>query len=178
MTTELKPMSAAQYRINAERKRSERPTEIVQLKSGSVFELRRPDLSAYMVTGRLPQTLVREGMKAWKSNVSAETMAADLDDDDVVDSLIFMREIVHDSTVNPRFVEFATEDNQISAADMLVEDFNEIFAWAMGHQGVAGLPGLQSFPEGSARGVAGNSASGKKQRRKSKQPVESVGTIQ
>lgn len=176
--SDLKPMSAAEYRANAERIKADRPTQVVKLKSGSVFELRRPDLSAYMVTGRLPQSLVREGMKAWKTNISADKIASDLDDQDVVDSLIFMREIVHDCTVNPRFVEFATEDNQISAADMLVEDFNEIFSWAIGYQGVAGVIGLQTFREGSARGTAGNRTHGKKQRRKSKQPVESVGTVQ
>lgn len=175
---ELKPMSAAQYRANAERVKSDRPTEIVQLKSGSVFELRRPDLGAYMVTGRLPQSLVREGIKAWKGNVSADKIVQDLDDEDLVDSLLFMREIVHDCTVNPRFVEFATEENQISAADMLVEDFNEIFSWAMGYQGVAGLPGLQTFRAGQPRGTSGASTHGKKQRRKAKQPVELVGSVQ
>jgi hypothetical protein len=174
----LKPMSAAQYRANAEKIKADRPTEIVQLKSGSVFELRRPDLHAYMVTGRLPQSLVHEGMKAWRSNTPAEKIASELDDEDVMDSLIFMREIVHDCTVSPRFVEFATEDNQISAADMLIEDFNEIFAWAMGHQGVAGITGLHTFPEGRTRGSAGARAHGKKQRRKSKQPIETVGSVQ
>lgn len=174
----LKPMSAAQYRANAEKIKSERATEIVQLKSGSVFELRRLDLASYMVTGRLPQSLVREGLKAWKTNASADKIVSDLDDDDVVDSLIFMREIVHDCTVNPRLVEFATEDNQISAADMLVEDFNEIFAWAMGYQGVAGLAGLQTFRPGPTRGTSGVGPNRKKQRRKVQQPIEPVGTVQ
>lgn len=175
---ELKPMTAAQYRANADRIKADRPTEIVQLKSGSVFELRRPDLRSYMVTGRLPQSLMREGMKAWKANTPADQIAAELDDDEVVDSLIFMREIVHDCTVSPQFVEFATEENQIGAADMLVEDFNEIFRWAMGHKGVAGIDGLESFRSGSERGTAGASADSKKQRRKSKQPVEVVGAVQ
>lgn len=176
--SELKPMSAAEYRANAERIKADRPTEIVQLKSGSVFELRRLDLGAYMVTGRLPQSLVREGMKAWKTSASTERIVSDLDDEDLVDSLVFMREIVHDCTVNPRFVEFATEDNQISAADMLVEDFNEIFYWAMGHKGVKGIAGLESFRAGSTRRTSSDRAHGKKQRRKSQQPVETVGSVQ
>src|SRR6266849_6728164 len=100
-----KPMSARDYRANAERVNSQRPTEIVELKSGAVFELRRPDLQAYMMLGRLPQSLLREGLKAWKNKQSTGQIAEQLDDEEMVDSLIFMREIVHDCTVNPKFVE-------------------------------------------------------------------------
>jgi hypothetical protein len=174
--SDLRPMGAADYRANAARVNAQRPTEIVQLTSGSVFELRRPDLSAYMVTGRLPQSLVNVGLKAWKQ--SAEQAANDLNDQEAEDALVFMREIVHDCTVTPKFVQFATNDNEISASDMLIEDFNEIFAWAMGHKGVAGIAGLQSFRAGSARRTSGTSSDGKKQRRKSKQPIETVGAVQ
>lgn len=167
-----KPMSAAEYRANAEVRRSQRPTEILALSSGSVFELRRPDLQAYMVTGRLPQSLVREGLKAWKSGASAETTASQLGDDEVADSLVFMREIVHDCTVNPKFVEYATNDNEISARDMLIEDFNEIFAWAMGHKGVQGVTGLETFRKGSKRRASGNRTDSKKRRPKAVSIIE------
>lgn len=173
---ELKPMTGADYRANAGKVNALRPTEIVKLKSGSVFELRRPNLEAYMVTGRLPQSLVSVGLKAWKH--SAEQAASDLNDREAEDALVFMREIVHDCTVTPKFVQFATNDNEISASDMLIEDFNEIFAWAMGHQGVAGIAGLQSFRGGSARRTSGAGSNRKKQRRKGKQPVEAVAAVQ
>ena len=176
--SELKPMSAAEYRANAEKVKDERPTEIVPLKSGSVFELRRPDLEAYMVMGRLPQSLVRVGLKAWKSKQTTAQIENAINDAEAVDALIFMREIVHDCTVKPKFVEFATNDNEIGAADMLREDFDEIFAWAMGHQGVAGIESLQTFREGRARGTAGHRVNGKKQRRSGQQSVETVGSIQ
>lgn len=173
---ELKPMTAADYRANAEKVNAQRPTEIVKLKSGSVFELRRPNLEAYMVTGRLPQSLVSVGLKAWKH--SAEQAAKDLDDREAEDAMIFMREIVHDCTVNPKFVQFATNENEISASDMLIEDFNEIFAWAMSYKGVPGISGLESFRPGSARGTSDTGSNSKKQRRKGKQSVETVGTLQ
>lgn len=161
-----KPMSAAAYRRNAEKvKQVTRPSEVVKLKSGSVFELRRPDLQAFMITGRLPQSLVREGMKAWKAGAAANKIAAEMGDGEIVDSLIFMREIVQDSIVRPKFVEFAKKDDEISAADMLIEDFNEIFAWAMGHQEVAGVDGLRSFRPRSKRRTAVPGINGKKQRR-------------
>ena len=174
----MKPMSAADYRTNAEKVKAKRPTEIVKLKSGSVFELRRPDLAGYMATGRLPQSLMNEGLKAWNSKKDAEQIAQDLDDKGVIDSLIFMREIVHDCTVKPKFVEFATNDDEIGAADMLPEDFSEIFSWAMGYQGVAGLPGLHTFRERQTRGTVSNRVDSKKQRRKSKQAAETVETVQ
>src|SRR5688572_8250606 len=113
--SELKPMSAAEYRAKAQKKDAERPTEIVQLQSGSVFELRRPDLEAFMIMGRLPQSLVNVGLKAWKAG--AEKAAKELSNEDAADALIFMREIVHDCTVKPKFVEFSTNDDEISAGD-------------------------------------------------------------
>lgn len=174
--SELRPMSAADYRANAQKVNDQRPTEIVKLKSGSVFELRRPDLSAYMVTGRLPQSLVSIGMKAWKKG--AENAANDLNDDEAAETLIFMREIVHECTVNPKFVQFATNDNEISASDMLIEDFNEIFTWAMGYQGVAGIAGLQSFLQGRAGRTSSAGTNSKKQRRKGKRTLETVGPVQ
>lgn len=153
-----KPMTPAEYRANAQRKRQSEETVIKELASGAVFELRRPDLQGMVLTGRIPQSLVNEGLAAWKRQGKVpedEEKAEGLNQQDVTASLIFMREIVHECTVNPKFVEFATADNEIGAADMLKEDFMEIFSWAMGHEGVTGLDGLKSFREGRERGTSG-----------------------
>lgn len=161
-----KPMNAAEYRENAARIKAQTPGEIVTLASGSVFELRRPDLQGFVMTGRVPQSLLAEGMAAWKKNgtVPAGATAPQLDNDEVINSLIFMREIVHECCVNPKFVEFATADDEIGANEMLPADFTEIFGWAMGHQGVTGLDGLNSFRKGRKRGAAGYRSNSKKQR--------------
>ena len=172
----LKPMSAADYRANAERVKADRPTEIVRLQSGSVFELRRPDLQSYMVMGRLPKSLVDVGIKAWKAQ-STQSAEKSLTDEDAIDALVFMREIVHDCTVRPKFVEFATNDDEIGAAEMLREDFDEIFHWAMNYQGVAGIESLQTFRDGPARGVAGNRTDRKRRRRQAKPSPEIAGAI-
>jgi hypothetical protein len=176
MSTELKPMSAAEYRANAEKARANRDSETVQLTSGSVFQLRRPDLYSYMITGRLPQSLVSVGLTAWKKGTGQAVK--DLKDEEAADMFVFMREIVHDCTVNPKFVEFAVNDNEISARDMLIEDFNEIFEWAMAHQGVAGLAGLQSFLPRRERGTATAGDDGAEQRSEGEQPLEAGGTVQ
>lgn len=173
--SDLKPMSAAEYRANAQKVDQQRPTEIVQLKSGSVFELRRPDLQAFMVMGRLPQSLVEVGLKAWKAG--AEKTTTEMSDEDAADALIFMREIVHDCTVKPKFVEFATNEDEIGAADMLRQDFDEIYHWAMTHKGVAGIERLQAFRGGQTRGTASDRADGKKQRRKGKRPLATAGAV-
>lgn len=176
MTTELKPMSPAEYRANTEKTKAGRATEIVQLQSGAVFELRRPELYSYMITGRLPQSLVSVGFKAWRKG--AEQATRDLKDEEAADMFVFMREIVHDCTVNPKFVEFAVNDNEIGASDMALEDFNEIFEWAMSHQGVAGLAGLQSFRQGRERRTVTDSVDGAEQRSESEQSVEAGDIVQ
>jgi hypothetical protein len=167
-----KPMTAADYRRNAEQKRAERPTEIVELKSGSIFELRRPDLQAWVLTGRVPQSLVEAGVEAWKKQgkVSADTSQQNAKM--VTDAGFFFVKLVQSCTVSPRLVEFPDpEKNEIGPDTMLDEDFYEIVGWAMNHQGVAGIDGLQSFREGRERGTAGNSVDGPEQRRET---VESV----
>jgi hypothetical protein len=168
-----KPMSPAEYRAHAQSVKGQAPTEIVTLKSGSVWELRRPDLQGMVLTGRVPQSLLLEGLAAWKKSdgVPAEAVMKQLSDEDTVNGVIFMRDIVCECTVNPHFVEFATRDNEIGAADMLRQDFEEIFAWAMGYQGVAGLDGLKTFRAGRGGAAPGARTRRKKQRVQGKQPA-------
>lgn len=154
-------MNAREYRAHAQAVKAQAPTEIVTLSSGSVWELRRPDLQGFVKTGRVPQSLVAQGMAAWRKNGTIPGGAVpELDDEEVFNSLVFMREIVHDCTVNPKFVEVATADDEIGAAEMLPADFDEIFAWAMGHKGVAGHEGLESFRNGRRGSATGDSLDG------------------
>jgi hypothetical protein len=174
-----KPMSGAAYRANAEKVRRQRPTETVALSSGSVFELREFDIQGYALTGRVPQSLLSEGLKAWRTNgaVSPETLQTTLGDKQVIDSLVFMREVVHECCANPKFVEFAVNDDEIGAADMLPQDFTEIFEWAMRHQKGAGLDGLKSFRKGRERGASSPRARGTKQRPKAIRIAETEAVI-
>lgn len=160
-----KPMNAQQYRAHAEEVKAARPTEIVTLKSGAVFELRRPNLQAWVMTGRVPQSLLEEGMKSWKAQGKVPQTAPGKPEM-VIDAAVFALMVVQECTVNPRLVEFPDpEKNELGPQTMLEEDFNEIFSWAMNYQGVAGLDGLKSFRAGSERRVAGA-----KSRRKKLQP--------
>lgn len=161
----MKPMSAANYRAHAEQVKNERPTEIVQLKSGSVFELRRPDLQAWVMTGRLPQSLLEQAMQAWQGQGKIPVVKPGKPEV-IVDAAVFALMLVQECTVNPKLVEFPDPGkNEIGAKTMLEEDFNEIFAWAMNYQGVPGREGLESFRNRQERRGAGS-----KSRRKKLQP--------
>lgn len=150
-------MSAADYRRNAAERRATKPTEVVELKSGSIFELRRPNLKSWVMTGRVPQSLVEIGIKAWQEQGKAETPTSEQAKGKLVtDSAIFYVRLVQDCTVNPRLVEFPDPNkNEIGPETMLDEDFYEIVNWAMSGQGVAGINGLQEFRQGRERGDAG-----------------------
>lgn len=173
-----KPMTAAGYRAHAEQVKNQRPTEIVTLKSGSTFELRRPNLQAWVLTGRVPQSLLEQGMKAWQEQGKVPVVQPGKPEV-VIDAAVFALMVVQECTVNPRLVEFPDPNrNEIGPATMLEEDFNEIFSWAMNYKGVAGLEGLESFRGGQKRGTAGSKSRGKKQRRAREQLIEPVGTVQ
>lgn len=169
-----KPMSALSYGLHAEGVRVKRPTEIVTLKSGSVFELRRPDLQAWVMTGRVPQSLMEEGMKAWRAQGKTPDAIKTNNPHVITDAAIFALTVVQECTVNPKLVEFPDpKKNEIGPQTMLEEDFNEIFEWAMTGQGVAGLNGLRTFRKGRERRTSPAGSHTKKQRRKGKSVIES-----
>jgi hypothetical protein len=156
-----KPMNAADYRRNAAEKRAQQATEIVTLKSGSVFELRRPDLKAWVMTGRVPQSLLDAGIKTWQEQGKVDARSDPAGGRMVTDTAVFFVRLVQSCTVSPRLVEFPDpNENEIGPETMLDEDFYEIVGWAMSGQGVAGIEALREFREGQGRGVAGSIADG------------------
>ena len=157
-------MNAQDYRAHVEQVKANKPTEIVTLKSGSVFELRRPNLQSWVMTGRVPQSLLEQGQKAWQEQGKVPT-GASAKPKLVTDTAIFFLTLVQDCTVNPRLVQFPDPDkNEIGPETMLDEDFFEIVNWAMSGQGVAGVESLRTFREGRKRGTSGSRANGKKRK--------------
>lgn len=173
-----KPMTAAEYRAHAAAQREQQPTVFHTCKSGSRWELRPLDLQGHVLTGSVPQSLLEEGVKAWRANGVAPVPQPSTSRDVTAEALIFMREVVHEITVRPKFVEFATNDNEISARDMLKEDFLELYQWALQGQAGAGLDGLRSFREGRERRTSTTGTNRKKQRRARKLDPEVVGSVQ
>lgn len=139
----MKPMSAAEYAAHAESVESQQPTEVRKLKSGSVFELRRPDLQRMVVLGLIPQSLLDEGVSAWeKSGIKAKTaIPHEVSAQTAKSGLILMREIVAYACVTPPF-------NEVTAKHFLREDFDEIYHWAMRPKESATTEGVRSFRKG------------------------------
>lgn len=136
-----KPMTAAEYAAHAESVEAKRPTIIKTLKSGSVFELRKPDLERMVVLGLIPQSLLDEGVRAWEESglkSAGNQVVQRVSAEAAKNSLITMREVVKEACVSPPF-------NEVTAKYFLRADFDEIYYWAMGHEGVKGAEGAQSF---------------------------------
>lgn len=155
-----KPMTVAEYAAHAEAVEAKRPTVIKTLRSGSVFELRKPDLQRMVILGLIPQTLLDEGVKAWeasgiKPKPKGKPAAIRISADAARNGLITMREVVRAACVQPAF-------NEVTAQSFLREDFDEIYYWAMGHEGVAGADGAATFRAGRKRRVAADSSDSKK----------------
>jgi hypothetical protein len=154
---ELKPMSAAEYAVHAQAKDSERPTVVRKMKSGSVFELRKPDLQRMVILGLIPQSLLDESVRAWEASgikpKGTNTQAVNISEDVARKGLITMREVVKDACVMPPF-------NEITAKTFLKEDFDEIYLWAMGHEGVAAAEGARTFRKGRKGRTANRGADG------------------
>lgn len=149
-----KPMSAAEYAAHAEAVEAQRPTIIKTLKSGSVFELRKPDLQRMVILGLIPQNLVDEGVRAWEESgikPKAEKKQFRISEEATKNGLIIMREVVREACVMPPF-------NELTAKWFLREDFDEIYYWAMGHEGVAAAEGARSFRKGRKRATANRGA--------------------
>lgn len=148
----MKPMTAAQYAAHAEKVKSEQldKTEIVTLKSSSVFELRRIDLKGMVQLGIIPQALVSESLKALQSKGKyAPPDTVELR----VDGLILQREVVAACCVMPPF-------NEETAKSFLPADFEEIYVYAMSHQGVE-AEALKKSSKGRKRRAANHRSHGR-----------------
>lgn len=162
-----KPTTAAQYRAMLREKRKKIPTEHVELPSGLVFELQRPDLQAFIITGRYPQTIVQQALKAMREKGIAPTdrdaineIAVKLDEQSLQESLIFMRELVRESCINPRIVMGAIGDDEIDPSELDIADFNFIVDWCLNYKGEKNAMGILSFRRGSERGAVSDQSDG------------------
>lgn len=174
--------SAAAYRKAVQSK----PMELVDVTvpSGFVWKLRKPDLEGYIMTGRLPQSLVEQFLEAAERRgvVPSELQQANaerfiktpLNKDESMASLIFVRELVREACVVPRIVIGGVGNDEIDPTEVDPEDFKFIRDWCLLHLGVVGLGGLQKFPSRRQRRASGARARRKGVRRKAQpanQPV-------
>jgi hypothetical protein len=126
-------------------------TFAVAMPSGATFLLRIPDVTGYAMTGRMPQKLTTEFLQSAEARglrklseikASVNELAEDLDLADANDSLIFVRELVREAVVQPRF---GDGPGMVPYNKFKTVDFKFVFSWVLQHSGVAGLSGLQTF---------------------------------
>lgn len=155
-------------------------TQLVTLPSGFVWELRPPNILAYIATGRYPQSLVTKAREAWAKNgvmsdeqkqkLGEETLK-EMGDDEMSQLLIFMRTLVQDACVKPRIVVGGTGEDELDPVEVDPVDFKFIFSWCMNHGGVPGIESLETFRAGRSGGDAGVKPDGKKLRTRSRKAL-------
>jgi hypothetical protein len=180
MTEQATGRAAAYKRQLAERQRTQ--TTMVMVPSGFEWELRTPDLQGYVMTGRMPQSLVTQFLASAEKRglVPAEARGEALkkfseqpvSQEETMSSLIFMRELVREACVSPRIVVGGTGDDEIDPSEVDPGDFRFIVSWCLSHAGVTGLDGLSTFRGRRERRAAAAVAGRPKLRRKTVKAVE------
>lgn len=167
--------SASEYRRRPAN--ADGSTQLVTLPSGFVWELRPPNILAYIATGRYPQSLVTKAREAWAKNgvmsdeqkqKMGEEALKEMGDDEISQLLIFMRTLVQDACVKPRIVVGGMSEDELDPIEVDPVDFKFIFSWCMSHGGVPGIESLETFRAGRSGTDAGVEPDGKKLRTRSR----------
>lgn len=121
------------------------PTTMLTLPSGFVIEVRRPALTTWLISGRLPEKFLSEAMSVARQAESeddsvpfadsrAKGLMKDLGDKEMLEMVAFMRDFVTAAVVHPRIVVDAPADSadEIDPSRIPEADFYFIFAWASG----------------------------------------------
>ena len=140
---------------------------IVPMPSGARFRMRRADIQGMALVGVLPQSLVNQGLAAWRKQgkVKAtdlteeiESSIRDQSPEETVELLVFYRQIVVDNVLEPRIgyseggvVSLFNRDGK-SIAQVQERDFRYAFQWITRQEGKE-APGLSTFREGREGGA-------------------------
>jgi hypothetical protein len=146
--------------------------EVVPMPSGARFRMRRADIQGMAMVGVLPQSLVNQGLAAWKKQGKVKTEQSKEDTmkeiesfimdqplEETAELLIFYRQIVVDNVLQPRVG--YSESGVVSllnsegkpVAKVQERDFRYAFRWITRQEGKE-APGLSKFREGHERGTA------------------------
>ncbi|OLE52121.1 MAG: hypothetical protein AUG51_19380 [Acidobacteria bacterium 13_1_20CM_3_53_8] len=136
----------SQIESNAEQIRKRRRTDkeaaaiLLTLPSGLKVKAVRPDIETWVMSGRLPQVLLSEVVRAFGSvEQNAASIENKLTGHQVLEAIVFMRDVVREAVVSPRIVIGADPNkNEIEPTDLSKEDSNFIYMWAMA--GAVGIP--------------------------------------
>lgn len=137
-------------------------SELVPMPSGAVFKLRRADIQGMVLIGALPQSLVNEGLAAWKRQGKAESIVNSISEqssEETIQQLIFMRQTVVQNVLEPRIgfdhsgVVSLFNLKGEAVAPLKKQDFTFAFRWITRQEGKE-ADGLSNFRNGRTRAIS------------------------
>lgn len=174
-----KPLEVTSAEEYARLESTEDEIEIVPMPSGANWKIRRADIQGMAMVGVLPQSLVNQGLAAWKKQGKVkdgpkedptkeiESFIMDQSLEETAELLIFYRQIVVDNVLQPRIgysesgvVSLLSSEGK-PIAKVQERDFRYAFKWITRQEGKE-APGLSKFREGHERGIttAGSDGTG------------------
>jgi hypothetical protein len=179
----LKVTSPEEYAVKAEKATAKESVGFLHKlkKTGAVVRLRRADMEALAVMGRLPMSLVRAASRAVDTEESVETPSkkkpTSEEIEEGVKTAIFIRQMVVENCLEPRIQHqegvgvFFVNDVGTPVASVDKDDFYEMFAVISGEEGADGLENFRNRKQRRASA----SKSNRKTLRTRPVPVENEG---
>jgi hypothetical protein len=132
--------------------------------TGETFIVRRVAVDAWIMAGRIPETLAREVLSAWQQVSSADAAMANLSPDQMMSGLQVVRDLVIYACVSPKLVigdvEADPDKDEIHFVELEPEERTALIAYCM--QGTGATPieatngnltaeAVSTFPESGER---------------------------
>jgi hypothetical protein len=145
---------ASEYRS---RKR-ERLHKLYVEATGETFLVRPVAVDAWIMAGRIPETLAREVLSAWNQVQQAEQAMAKLNVDQMLSGLQVVRDLVVYASVSPKLItgdqEADPEKDEIHFIELDPAERTALISYCMTGAGAEAIPGsvtaeaVARFPEG------------------------------
>lgn len=124
-------MNANEWRAKARARIEQMAVDLI-LPSGATIKFCRPNLSAWLSGGRMPESFVLMLSKLEKSEMTGAVAMSQLTPEDLVKYQTFLNDLVVASVVFPRVVLGETDaDDEISLSDVPIEDQEFILKLAL-----------------------------------------------
>jgi hypothetical protein len=133
--------------------------------TGETFIVRRVAIDAWIMAGRMPETLAREVLSAWHQ-MGTDQAVEHMSVDQLMSGFKVVRDLVLAACVSPKLVvgdvEANPEKDEIHFAELEVEERTALIAYCMNGAGATPIEAtngsltpevVTSFPEGGERGA-------------------------
>lgn len=132
--------------------------------TGETFIVRRVAIDAWIMAGRIPETLAREVLSAWNRVQAAEQAMSNLNADQVLSGLQVVRDLVIYACVSPKLIlgdqEADPDKDEIHFVELEPEERTALIAYCMDGKGATPIEAtngnltaeaVATFPESGER---------------------------